>query len=659
MIGFLGAQLYFWSVLASLVLFALFVRRVMGVRLGMLRTLVAAATGATLGPAVVVGLLPPPDAAATDPELLLYTALMSVVVLVVAMFTLAAIEMLVPDGSLPGPVSAARELRSWLRRTGRYLRIVQVLARHGLVRFLRDGRQGARTPEQRRSLARSLRRALEDAGVTFVKLGQQLSTRRDLLPPEFVAELSHLQDDAGPLAWEAVEAVLTAELGAPPSDVFASIDPEPLASASVAQVHTARTTDGHDVVVKVQRPGIASQVARDLDILDRLARTLTARATWARHLGLNDLVRGFSAALTEELDFRIERDNIATVAAGLEASGATRIAVPEPQPRWCTARVLVMERMDGTPLGAAQAVLGRLGENRRRAVADELLRVVADQIVRHGVFHVDLHPGNLLVADDGTLAMLDLGSVGRLGTASRAAVARLFVALADGDSTAVTDALLEVVSRPEAVDETRVEQEVGEILAQYAGAGPTRTAPAVAALFRLVARHRLGVPAQVAAAFRALATLEGTLDAVAGGYDLVEAARRYAADQAGAAIAPSAVRRTVETELHTLLPVLRRLPRRVDRIGDAVEHGRLRVHVRLLADPDDRRFLTRLWHQALLALLASTAGLMSVGLFAVAPGPLVSDDVGVYHVLGVGLLAGCLILVMRLLVVFFRGAQDD
>lgn len=654
----LGAQLYAWSALIALLLFALLVRRVIGVRLGLPRTLLAAVVGATLGPVLLAALIPPPATTSPTADLLLYTALLSAVALVVAMFTLAAVEMLVPDGSLPGPVSAVRGLRGRARRTRRYLGFLRILARHGLARFLRGGRhRGVAAPEERLALARSVRRAMEDAGVTFVKLGQQLGTRRDI-PAEFVTELSRLQDDAAPLPWSTVDEVLAAELGAPPAELFAAVDPEPLAAASVAQVHAARTTTGREVVVKVQRPGIAAQVAGDLDILGRLARMLTARTAWARHLGLDDLVAGFAASLREELDFRVERDNLATVAAGLTASAAQGVSVPEVEPELCTERVLVMERMPGTPLGAAEPVLARLGADRRRTIAENLLHVVVDQVVVHGVFHVDLHPGNLLVAEDGTLAMLDLGSVGRLGARARSQLALLLAALSAGDSVAVTDALLEVVDRPDVVDERRVEQEVGEILARYTGP-TTRAAPAMAALFRLVARHRLGIPPQVAAAFRTLATLEGTLQVVSGGYDLVAGARRYA-DRAGArATEPANVRATLESELAGLVPVLRRLPRRLDRITDAVEHGRLQVNVRLLADADDRRFVTRLWHQALLVVLACTAGLMSVALFLAAPGPMVTDDVGIFHVLATALLVGSVILVMRLLVVVFRGTGEE
>lgn len=657
----LGAQLYLWSVVISVLLFALFVRRVMGVRLSLARTVLAALIATLVGPWLLTLLVPVPDAAADTATLVLYGTLMSVFLLIMAMFALAVLEMLLPDGTLPGPVTAWRSLRGRLRRTRRYLRILRIIARHGLVRFLRGGApRGVGTPEERHELARSLRRALEDGGVTFVKLGQQLSTRRDLLAPEFIAELSHLQDDAPALPWEAVAATITAELGGPPDQVLGSIEEEPLAAASVAQVHAATTPDGQPVVLKVQRPGVRAQVAGDLEILDRMAATLTAHTTWARNLGLSDLVAGFAAALTEELDFRIEQDNLATIAAGVRSSGAEHIRVPSTLPQWCTPRVLVMERVLGDPVGQprAQAALAGLPDGHREQLATDLLRVVLDQVTRHGVFHVDLHPGNLLVAEDGSLAMLDLGSVGRLGSQARSSLTRLLAALGMADSVAAADALLEIVDRPDRVDERRLEQELGEILLRFAPGGNANITGAVGELFKLVARHRLGIPPQLAAAFRAVATLEGTLAVLSPGFDLVSSARAAGEQQLAAAIAPTELKQTAERELATLLPLLRRLPRRMERIADAAEHGRLQVNARLLADPADRRFLVRLWHQALLTVLAAAAGLMSVVLFAVAPGPMVTETVGLFHVLATALLAGSVILVMRLLVVFFRHDEE-
>jgi ubiquinone biosynthesis protein len=274
--------------------------------------------------------------------------------------------------------------------------------------------------------------ALLEAGVTFVKLGQVLSTHPDLLPAEFVEELGRFQDDVALAPWDRVEEVLVADLGRPVDEVFASFDRRPLAAASVAQVHAARLPSGAEVAVKVQRPGIRAVVERDLDIVARLARSLEGRTRWARSIAARDLAAGFADAVREELDFRIEAADMAAVA--LLANGAVR--VPAPHQPLCRERVLVMQRLDGTPLGAAGPVLAERGLD-RDALAGELLACLLGQVMLGGVFHADPHPGNVLVLADGRLGLLDFGSVGRL----------------DG------------------VDQQRLERALGQFMARHLGPG--------------------------------------------------------------------------------------------------------------------------------------------------------------------------------------------
>jgi ubiquinone biosynthesis protein len=633
--------------------FALIARRLLGLRFGLVRLLLAGVLAlAVAGPIAQAtsGAVPAGERAAITPLWFLF--LTAAGALLVAMVFLVLAEALVPSGSLPGPLELRRQLRGRIARARRYSEISRIAVRHGLLPYVRGRRRAELdTPDGRARLARSVRAALDEAGVTFVKLGQVLSTRRDLLPVEFVEELGQLQARVTPAPWEQVSGVLTAELGGPVDVLFAEIDREPLAAASVAQVQAARLPSGADVVVKVQRPGIRQVVERDLDIVARLARSLERGTRWGRSIGVRDLAAGFAAAVREELDFRIEAENMAGVAASRGTGDG--VLVPTPHEPLCTERVLVMQRLDGTPLGAAGPLVTERGLDRTvlaRTLLDSMLR----QIMVDGVFHADPHPGNVLVLADGRLGLLDFGSVGRLDASVRAALQRLLLAMDRGDPLAASDALLEVVPRPDEIDQQRLERALGRFMARHLGQGVHPSVQMFTDLFRIVTGHGLSIPPEVAAVFRALATLEGTLGQLSPGFDLVAETRAFAARAFADQIDAATVRRTAAEELTTLLPMLRRLPRRVERIASAAEHGRLSLHVRLFADERDRRTVTGMLHQALLTILAATAGIMAVLLLDTSGGPTVTETVSLYQLFGYNLLVVGSVLALRVLVLIFR-----
>ncbi|MFG3439490.1 ABC1 kinase family protein [Nonomuraea sp. NPDC047897] len=624
-------------------------RRLLGVRFGAVRTFLAALLAFTLAAPLLSPILEPFEGD-RDPGIGAAWAILlaTMCVVLIPMVLLVLAEALVPPGSIPGPLELARSLRGRASRTRRYSQITRIAIRHGLGPYLRgrDPRTEAGDRPGRQRLAASLRRALDDGGVTFVKLGQVLSTRRDLLPAEFVDELMLLQDRVAPAPWEQIEPVLTAELGGAAESVFAAFDRTPLAAASIAQVHVARLHTGEEVVVKIRRPGIDQVVDRDLDIVRRLALTLETRTRWGRSLGVRDLAEGFAVALREELDFRVEAANMAAVTA---AKGSD-VTYPAPVSALCTERVLVMQRLTGRPLVTADP--GQ-GPELARALLDCLLR----QVLMEGVFHADPHPGNLMLLDDGTLGLLDFGSVGRLDTSMRSALQRFLLAMNRQDPVAVTDALLEVVPRPEDIDEPALERALGQFMARHLVPG-TGSAQLFTDLFTLVSRHGLSVPPEVAAVFRALATLEGTLLRLAPGFDLIGEARAFARRHLAERLDGDAVKEAVGQELAALLPMLRRLPRRVERIASAAEHGRFSLNVRLLADDRDRRFVTGLLHQVLLTVLGATAGLMGVLLLGTEGGPRVSEAITFFQMIGYNLLVVSSVLVLRVLVVVFRRPRD-
>jgi ubiquinone biosynthesis protein len=643
----LGVVMYMisvWMIVAG-------ARRVLGVRVGTIRAIFAALLAWTV--AGLIGQSLPQLKPGQEKTILLFLIPVFGGILLCAIAILFVLEVIRPSSAGLGILGRWRSIRGRLARARRYSRITAIAVRHGLGGYLAGRREGS-AGRPRRGLARSLRLALEEGGVTFVKLGQVLSTRPDVLPPEFIEELSVLQDQVAPVPREQIEQVLRAELGAPVAEVFDEFDPVPLASASVAQVHRARLRGGADVVVKIQRPDIRATVDGDLDIVGRVAATLEARTAWARGLGVVALAEGFAAALLEELDFRVEARNIAAVAAAADghAEGA-RVRLPVVHEEFCTERVLVMDRLDGIPLGSAGAAIDERGLD-RDGLARELLRFLLRQVMYHGVFHADPHPGNVLVLADGRLGMLDFGSVGRLDGSLRAGLQSLLVAIDRGDPAGLRDGLLEVVERPDEIDEQRLERALGAFMAKHLAGGAAPDVEMFTDLFRLVSAFGLAIPPAIAAVFRALATMEGSLARLAPGFNIVVEARAFAAERLTEAIGPASFRQAATAELAAMLPVLRRLPRRIDRIGGALEEGRLSVNVRLLADERDRRVVTGMLHQVLLAFIGATAGIMAVVLLGTTGGPRFIDEITLYQAFGYNLLLISALIGLRLLFRIFR-----
>jgi ubiquinone biosynthesis protein len=327
-----------------------------------------------------------------------------------------------------------------------------------------------------------------------------------------------------------------------------------------------------------------------------------------------------------------------------------------------------MERMPGVPVSAAGVMLAQLGAADRRAMADDLLGVVLHQVVVTGVFHADLHPGNIFVAEDGTLGLLDLGAVGRLDRGARTSIGLLLAAVDRQDSLAATDSLIDLLDRGDHLDDRQLERDLGQLILRHGGAGssPSGSAALFVDLFRLVMDHGFAVPAQVAAAFRALGALEGSLRLLSPGLDLVAAAREHGRGLIAQSMTPTAARQALETQLATLLPMVQRLPRRINKITEDIEAGRLTVRVRALADPRDRAFLTGLLHQLVMTVLAAACVLGGIVLLATQSGPRMTETIMLYPFLGYTFLLFGFVLGSRVLVVIFYqhrvtagAARDD
>jgi ubiquinone biosynthesis protein len=311
----------------------------------------------------------------------------------------------------------------------------------------------------RAGLSRRLRVAFESLGPTFIKLGQILSSGEGVFPPELVEEFRLCRDQVPPESFADVRRIIEEDLGKPLAEIFSAFDPVPLAAASIAQVHAATLCSGEQVVVKVQRPSVASLVRKDLAAMSWLAPLLVGRIPVTALANPPALVELFAETIVEELDFRLEAENMLDVASVLAQSGQRSIVVPRPHPQLVTKRVLAMERLDGYAWGDAEKM--RAAGIDTAAVLHSGLISFLEGVMLYGVFHGDLHGGNLFVRTDGKVALLDFGITGRLDDPQRLAFLRLVVGATANDVTGQLEALRDLGAFPDDIDVPQVIKDLG------------------------------------------------------------------------------------------------------------------------------------------------------------------------------------------------------
>jgi ubiquinone biosynthesis protein len=552
-------------------------------------------------------------------------------------------------GSVPHPVRAVR--RSG-RRLSRYAQITGIAAKHGFGPVLGLGRPAGEELAGRPSTpaARRLRLALEECGGMFVKLGQLLSTRADLLPAGVIAELSRLQDQVAPAPPESVRALLEAELGRPVEAAFAELEPEPIAAASIAQAYRGRLPSGEPVVVKVQRPGVAEAVDRDLLVLAELARVVETRTAWGADYHVTELAGEFAERLREELDFRLEARNATEIAAGL--TPADGVHVPVVHTELSTARVLVMEWLEGVSVREVERI-DAMGLDRSR-LAEALLRCTLRQMLVGGRFHADPHPGNVLVLGDGRVGLIDFGATGRLDTLQQASMREMLVAVQQRDAGLLRSAVLEVATLRRHFDDDQLERALARFMARHLAEGAVPSAAMFNDLLQLFFAFGINLPPEFSTFFRALVTLEGTLTTLSPGYLVIEAAERMAGEWARAGLAPSSLEELARRELGSLALLLRRTPRQLDRIATIVQRGDLQARVRLFADEDDVRTVTRLLNRVVLAGLGGVVGVLSVMLLGTGGGPPFTGDTSLFQFFGYFGLFCATVVILRVIVAILR-----
>ena len=497
-----------------------------------------------------------------------------------------------------------------LRRqhVGRYGDVARLLVKYGrsdLVRqagledLVEPDRAGpAGVPPEAEELARDL----EQLGPTYIKLGQLLSTRTDVIPPAYAKALSRLQDSVDPFPFEDVEHIVEEELGFRISKGFASFDHQPLASASLGQVHRAQMRDGRDVVVKVQRPHIRERVAADMEALAEIAEFADTHLEAGRRYGFSDLLRQFRRSLSGELDYRREAANLATLRRIVRPY--ERLVVPEAIADYTTSTVLTMEFVPGrkvTDVGP----LARL-ELDGEVLAEQLFQAYLDQILVEGFFHADPHPGNVLLTPDGRLGLVDVGMVARVPKTMRHLLVKLLLALSDGDGKGVADAAVALGRPLEWFDQDGFCSRATELVEHSHGASLDEidAGSVVMELMRVSGDNGLRLPPELSMLGKALLNLDRVAHTLDPLFQPTEAIEAHTTE-----LMQGQLRSSSGSAFSALLDArdfAEQLPGRVNKVMDAVAGGNFELKVRAFDETELLGGLQKLANRLTMGLILAS-----------------------------------------------------
>ena len=441
------------------------------------------------------------------------------------------------------------------RNVNRLTEIVSVLSKYGLADGIsqlnldffkgliknREGEALARHTRERR-----IRMALEELGPTFVKLGQILATRPDLVGNQLATELKSLQDQVAVDAPEVVRKIVADELGQPVDDLFRSFEDEPLASASIGQVHRAQLHDGKKVVVKVQHQGIQEIVRKDLDVLAGLAQMVHRLPEFETYRPV-ETVAEFQRSLRRELDFGREERHLQQFHDRFKDN--TSVVIPQPISELCTPRVLTMERLEGTKIGSVNELPMDFCDR------DEIARIGAelflDMVFMDGFFHADPHPGNVLVLPGNRIGLLDFGMVGRVDERLREDIEDLLLSIANRDAPRLASLITRIGSVPANLNRSLLQTDLTEFVATYGNVGLDRLClgDALTDMVDIIYRYRIFLPAQVGMILKVLITLEGTSRTLSPSFSLMSVIQRYQRKSLLRRLSPARRLRKVRSDL--------------------------------------------------------------------------------------------------------------
>ena len=462
-----------------------------------------------------------------------------------------------------GEILARNGLEVVVAATGHRTRSEAALPSHGWASLVSPGR---------------LRHALEELGPTFIKIGQVLSTRADLLPREYQLELAKLQDAVPHLLPEVVRDLVNVELDNPLDHAFASFEMEPIAAGSIGQAHAATLSDGTEVVVKVRRPGIVETIRQDLEILRNCAVRASRRWNHAADYGLVGLVDEFGQTLLAELDYLQEGHNAERFAANFV--GDADVQIPKVFWEHTTSRVLTLERVRGMKITDLVA-LEDTGIDRHE-LAQRATRVTAKMVFAHGFFHADPHPGNFFIQPDGSIAIIDFGMVGTLGEHVRDRLAKVLVAVIRRDPDRLAGALVALGASTAPIDRPLLRDDLAPLLERLEGrtAHDVELGPVIGQVLEVARRHRLRIPRDLALLFKTFVMDEGLATQLDPGFRLAEALRPYAYRHLALELSPAALASRLRQLGIDMAELTVDLPGQLHRALEVLGDGGFEVHLR-------------------------------------------------------------------------------
>jgi ubiquinone biosynthesis protein len=497
-----------------------------------------------------------------------------------------------------------------LRDLGRLRAVAVIVAKHGfgpLVMRTPFGRRLFERPPEGDAALRGLTapvrfaRLLAALGPTYIKLGQILSMRKDLLAPDWIEALETLQDDAPRLPFSSILEQVEASLGGTLEELYASFETEPLATASIAQTHRARTKNGDEVVVKVQRPGIETTMRSDLDLLHLAAQILEASIDEMQIFGVVSIIEEFEKGLLRELNFNQELSNLLEFQRNLDP--LRKVTVPRPHPELSTRTVLTMQYFAGQSIRKLEPKSAEA-----QAVVNEIVHASLKQVLVDGVFHGDPHAGNLLYGPDGTVCMIDLGMVGRISQEQRDDIVTVTIAAIAGDATTIARVLLKMGTPTQRVNLNELKADIERIRQQYLlveNFGDYDSAGFIEAFARAAGRYRIKLAKDMAILTKAAATLEDIIRTLHPEVDLIGIARPYLDDIVQRRLSPQRILGEMMNEASGLGSMLRTVPGQIDQLMHDFETGNIMVRAVTPALDDVPQRLHSLGGRVSLAAFAS------------------------------------------------------